>query len=65
MAKDRNQSMTSKSGSADVLTELGVNIVLPPERVSECIAKIGIGFIDIHDFKNNLTFFRYLRAINE
>ena len=57
MAKNRNQSMTSKSGSADVLTELGVYIVLPPEKVSECIAKIGIGFIDIDDLKNNFTFF--------
>ena len=51
MAKHGNQSMTSNSGSTDVLTELGVNIVLPPEKVSECIAKIGIGFIDIHDLK--------------
>jgi len=49
--------MTSNSGSTDVLTELGVNIVLPLEKVSECIAKIGIGFIDIHDLKNNRTLF--------
>ena len=49
--------MTSNSGSTDVLTELGVNIVLLPEKVSECIAKIGIGFIDIHDLKNNRTLF--------
>lgn len=49
--------MTSKSGSADVLTELGVYIALPLEKLSECIAKIVIGFIDIHDLKNNLTLF--------
>jgi anthranilate phosphoribosyltransferase len=37
--------MTSKSGSADVLTALGVDITLPPEKVSECIKTIGIGFM--------------------
>jgi hypothetical protein len=45
VAKHGNRSMTSKSGSADVLTELGVDITLPPEKVSECIAEIGIGFM--------------------
>ena len=57
MAKHGNRSMTSKSFSADVLTELGVDIALPPEKLSECIAKIVIGFIDIHDLKNNLSLF--------
>ena len=37
--------MTSKSGSADVLTALGVDITLPPEKVSKCIQDIGIGFM--------------------
>ncbi|MDP6570484.1 MAG: anthranilate phosphoribosyltransferase [Candidatus Marinimicrobia bacterium] len=45
VAKHGNRSMTSKSGSADVLTALGVDITLPPEKVSECIAEIGIGFM--------------------
>ena len=45
VAKHGNRSMTSKSGSADVLTELGVDITLPPGKVSECIAEIGIGFM--------------------
>jgi len=45
VAKHGNRSMTSKSGSADVLTELGVDITLPPEKVSECIYEIGIGFM--------------------
>ncbi len=45
VAKHGNRSMTSKSGSADVLTALGVDITLPPEKVSECIQKIGIGFM--------------------
>ena len=45
VAKHGNRSMTSKSGSADVLTELGVDITLSPEKVSQCIAEIGIGFM--------------------
>ena len=45
VAKHGNRSMTSKSGSADVLTALEVDITLPPEKVSECIEKIGLGFM--------------------
>jgi len=45
VAKHGNRSMTSKSGSADVLTALGVDITLPPEKVSKCIQNIGIGFM--------------------
>ena len=37
VAKHGNRSMTSKSGSADVLTALGVEITLPPETVSMCL----------------------------
>tara|TARA_B100000315_G_C14593277_1_gene597156 strand:+ start:5409 stop:6410 length:1002 start_codon:yes stop_codon:yes gene_type:complete len=44
IAKHGNRSMTSKSGSADVLTALGVDINLPPEKCAECIEDIGIGF---------------------
>ena len=45
VAKHGNRSMTSKSGSADVLTALGVDITLAPEKVSKCIQNIGIGFM--------------------
>ena len=45
VAKHGNRSMTSKSGSADVLTALEVDITLPPEKVYECIHDIGIGFM--------------------
>ena len=45
VAKHGNRSMTSKSGSADVLTALGVDITLPPEKVAKCIDQIGIGFM--------------------
>ncbi|MCK5876823.1 MAG: anthranilate phosphoribosyltransferase [Candidatus Marithrix sp.] len=45
VAKHGNRSISSKSGSADVLEALGVNINLIPEQVSECVNKIGIGFM--------------------
>ena len=45
VAKHGNRSMPSKSGSADVLMALGVDITLPPEKVSKCIQGIGIGFM--------------------
>lgn len=45
LAKHGNRSMTSKSGSADVLEALGVKIDLSPSRVAECIDEVGIGFL--------------------
>jgi anthranilate phosphoribosyltransferase len=45
VAKHGNRSVTSKCGSADVIEELGVNLALPPQRIKECIEKIGIGFM--------------------
>ncbi len=45
VAKHGNRSVTSKSGSADVLEALGVNINLPPERVEKLIETVGIGFM--------------------
>jgi anthranilate phosphoribosyltransferase len=45
VAKHGNRSVSSKSGSADVLTALGVKIDLPPDRVSDCIDEVGIGFL--------------------
>ena len=45
VAKHGNRSVTSQSGSADVLGALGVRVDAPKERVEQCIAKIGIGFL--------------------
>lgn len=45
VAKHGNRSVSSKSGSADVLEELGINIELDCEDVAECLNSIGIGFI--------------------
>jgi anthranilate phosphoribosyltransferase len=45
IAKHGNRSVSSKCGSADVLSELGVNLDIAPEKVAECIDSIGIGFL--------------------
>ncbi len=45
VAKHGNRSVSSKSGSADVLAALGVKIDLPTERIEDCVNEIGIGFL--------------------
>ena len=45
VAKHGNRSVSSKSGSADVLEALGANIELQPEQVAACIDACGIGFM--------------------
>ncbi len=45
VAKHGNRSISSKSGSADVLEAAGVNLNLAPEQVAECIDELGVGFL--------------------
>ena len=45
VAKHGNRALSSRSGAADVLGALGVNIDLPPGQVSRCIREAGIGFM--------------------
>ncbi len=45
VAKHGNRSITSKSGSADVLKELGVNINLTPEQSAKALEQVGISFL--------------------
>ncbi len=45
VAKHGNRALSSKSGAADVLMALGVNIELKPEQISRCIREAGVGFM--------------------
>lgn len=45
VAKHGNRGVSSRSGSADVLEALGVDITADPELVRRCIEEIGIGFL--------------------
>ncbi len=45
VAKHGNRSISSKSGSADVLEAAGININLTPEQVAHCIDTLGVGFL--------------------
>ena len=45
VAKHGNRSVSSKSGSADLLKELGVNTEAPPEVVERCLDEVGVGFL--------------------
>lgn len=45
VAKHGNRSLSSKSGAAEALAELGVNIDIGPDKISECIREAGIGFM--------------------
>src|SRR5881392_2868743 len=45
VSKHGGRSVSSKSGSADVLEALGVTINLQPEQIARCVQDIGIGFM--------------------
>ena len=45
VSKHGNRSVSSKSGSADVLEQLGVAISLKPEAIARCVQETGIGFM--------------------
>lgn len=45
VAKHGNRSVSSKSGSADVLEAAGVSLDLTPEQVAQCVNEVGVGFL--------------------
>jgi anthranilate phosphoribosyltransferase len=45
VSKHGSRSVSSKSGSADVLESLGLNINLSPAQIAQCISEVGIGFM--------------------
>ncbi len=45
VAKHGNRALSSRSGAADTLAALGVNIELAPEKIARCIREAGIGFM--------------------
>jgi anthranilate phosphoribosyltransferase len=45
VSKHGGRSVSSKSGSADVMESLGININLAPESISRCISEVGVGFM--------------------
>lgn len=56
VAKHGNRSVSSKSGSADVLEHLGVNISLTPEQAAACLEQCGICFLFAQKFHGSMKF---------
>ena len=45
VAKHGNRAASSLTGTADTLSELGVNLAISPEKAAECVSKAGVGFL--------------------
>ncbi|MDD5459245.1 MAG: anthranilate phosphoribosyltransferase [Phycisphaerae bacterium] len=61
IAKHGNRGITSKSGSADVLAELGIKIDCEPGKIAECIEKAYIGFMYAPMFHPAMKFVQPIR----
>ncbi len=56
VAKHGNRSMSSKSGSADCLENLGINISIPPEKSKEILDKEGICFMFAQNYHSSMKY---------
>ena len=61
VAKHGNRAMSSRSGSADLLEEMGAVIALPADSVVQCIEQVGIGFLLAQSFHPSMKFAGPLR----
>lgn len=61
MAKHGNRSISSNSGSADVLEELGVELMTSPEKISELMNEIGIAFLFAQAMHPNMRYVSNVR----
>ena len=56
VAKHGSKSVSSKCGSSDVLTALGVNINIPAEEMEKCLYEVGIAFLFAPTLKTSLPY---------
>ncbi|MGN1318403.1 MAG: anthranilate phosphoribosyltransferase [Lachnospirales bacterium] len=54
IAKHGNRAISSRSGAADVLEALGVNIMLDSKKVEKCIEEVGMGFMFAQTFNKSM-----------
>lgn len=56
IAKHGGRSVSSSSGSADIIEAMGAALTMSPEQVSECIQQIGIGFMFAPNYHNSMRY---------
>lgn len=56
VAKHGNRSVSSKSGAADLLEAVGVNVNLQPEQVAQCVDQVGVGFMFAPNFHSAMKY---------
>ncbi len=62
IAKHGNRAISSRSGAADVLEALGINIMLEADKVEECIEKVGMGFMFAQVFNKSMKYVGQARS---
>ena len=63
VAKHGNRSISSQSGSGDVLEALGVNIQAEPNKVQQCVEQVGIGFMFAQLFNKSMKYVGQVRKV--